>query len=200
MEYIPFPATFTSDYNDIRLHGKGIVSGEENAIEFFGDFIPLIPLGSVATVEWITGQNVMAGFSGHVYLSSQNLVRIINVEKEAIAAMRAIFASNTRFKVQICPQNIVPSQNIVADMVYLSTDFICLLAQCNARENDELSLSAEVDFLTLHDLPLRIARRVPLRRGETLLLCDVLPTDNANFIALSAYSARLDRHNETSSE
>ncbi len=196
MEYIPFPATFTSAYNDIRLHGKGVVSGEENAIEFLGEFIPLMPLGSIATVEWITGQNVMAGFSGRVYLSSQNLVRIVDVEKEAISAMRAIFASNARFKVQICLQSTIPVQTLVADMVYLSAGFICLLAQCNARENEELSLSAEVDFLTLHDLPLRIARRVPLRRGETLLLCDVLPSDNANFIALSAYSARLERQSD----
>lgn len=192
MEYHPFPARLTAGYNHTCVMGQGRLVPGQNAVEFTGDFIPLMPLNTAAKIEWLLGETTLADFTGRVYLSSPQLLRLVEVDPAVLAAHRPVFAVNTQLAagLRFAQKDGAPT---AGEVLYLSQKAITLCSTLPAAEGDALLLDVEVDFLTLDALPLVVQRRVPLRRMETLLLCSVPRPDDANFIALSAYAARLEQ-------
>lgn len=196
MTYYPFPAILHASYDDSQTFGEATVSANENAIEFSGGFIPLLPLGSEATVNWVLGNKSLVQFSGTVYLSTGNFMRLVGVDARLVEAARALFAINVRFAATVspaAPAGPLGQGRLPVQVLYLSSQFITLLARHDYDERQPLLLHAEVPYLTLASQPLTIRRKAPLRRNETLLLCDVHPSNNDNTIALSAFAARLEQ-------
>ncbi len=195
MEFYPVPARLQAGYNGASATGLATVMEDENALEFTGEFIPLLPLGAPATVDWTYGQRVLASFSGTVYLSSPGLVRLVGLDAALVETARATFAMNTRLPcVLTVRQGESGGRAAAAEILYLSTDTVTLHHHGAVAPGETVWVSAEVDFLTLRELPLLVQREIALRRDDELLLCGVpgLQT-NENFIALSAYSARLEK-------
>lgn len=195
MEFYPFPARLRAAYNDISTHGRATVMQRENAVEFTGDFIPLIPMGQPAGVEWVYGERTLITFLGTVYLSSPKLLRLVDVEPRLIEAARATFAINTKLPCLLTVrQNNQPPVLLPAEILYLCGSTATLYSKNPIVPEQTIYLSAEVDFLTLRDMPLYVRRKISLRREEELLLCDIPKSqNNENRIALSAYSARLEK-------
>lgn len=193
MDYYPFPALLISEYNTIHEYGQALV-GPQGSIDFIGDFVPLIPLGTAATVEWVLGDKSLATFKGGVYLSSPQLLRLVDVDAAQLAAARHVFAVNTRLPAGItakAPGRSQPQPRIPCEILYMDMSILKLRVATGYEPGTPLWLSANIDFLTLRDLSLRVVERVPLHRDETLLLCEVQRTNQENFIALSTYAARL---------
>ncbi len=192
MDYLPFPAVLTAEYNGIHEFGEGRVLADDNAIDFTSDFVPLIPLGAAAGIDWVLGGQTIAHYGGSVYLSSKTAMRLVEVEPDVIAKTRVILASNTCLPATVRAQG-APAENAVpAEIVFLSMDYIKLRIRTYLPEADTILLCAEVDFLTLANLRLSVRRRVAMQGSETLLLCETQKMDEANYIALTAYVARLD--------
>lgn len=202
MDYQAFPAKLSAGYNNICEYGNASVAPEGNAIDFTGDFIPLIPLGTEATIEWMLGDKIVVGYFGKVYLSSQNLLRLVEVDPERIRQTRALFASNVQLPASIVPKKSGPwlktgASSHPATIVYLSQKVLHLRCPQPLKAGQALCLDAEVDFLTLYELPLLVKHCVMMRRADALLLCAVQPTGNDNVVALSAYSAKLEHLEDT---
>lgn len=196
MKYYPFPAILHCSYDDSRTYGKATLTGAETAIEFTGDFIPLFPLGSPACIEWVLGNRVLERLEGEVYLSSPKFMRLVDVDKAAIRRLQELFASNVRFSAQVEVSGNrpgTPGCMYPVDVLYISSGVISLLCAFDFKENQTLLMCAEVKFLTLDRQPLVVRRRVQLRRGEVLLLCEVQPSTDDNTISLSAYASRLEQ-------
>jgi hypothetical protein len=191
MEYYPFPALLRTSYSPARVVGSAGLCHRQNAINFSGEFIPLLPLGSPAAIRWIHGQETVATFEGNVYLSSQTLLRLVNISPELMADARSTFAVNTRLPAGIKTGRGGECQPTAAEVLYLSTDFITLKTAQPMPKGQNLFLDCEVDFLTLRNLELTVRQHLTLRRTESLIFCGVLRGGDDNLIALSAYSARL---------
>lgn len=196
MEFYPFPAQLRAGYNNINVPGQATVMERENAVEFTGDFVPLMPLGESAAVDWAHGERALVTFSGQVYLSSPRLLRLVDVDPKLVEAARATFAMNTRLPCLLTARQ--GGQGAVqypAEILYLSDDSFTLHVRYDILPQQTVYLSAEVDFLTLRDLPLYVRRVITLRRDDDLLLCDLQAQfSDENRIALSAYSARLEKY------
>ena len=195
MEFYPFPAQLRAGYNNVDVPGQASVMEREDAVEFTGDFIPLLPLGETAAVDWAYGERALVTFEGQVYLSSPRLLRLVGVDKRLAEAARATFAMNTRMPCLLTVRQ--KGQGPVqypAEILYLSGDSFTLHVKYEILPEQTVYLSAEVDFLTLRDLPLYVRRVIALRRGDDLLLCEPQSRfSDENRIALSAYSARLEQ-------
>lgn len=191
MKYYPFPARLRSGYNGICEYGEGRAVHGDDAVDFSGEFVPLLPLGTPAEVDWIFGEGVVATFPGTVYLSSPTLARVVDVPPALARAARETFRQNTRISAAAAPAD-APGEPFPVTIIYLSPTAVTLQTARQVEEGSSLVLNAEVDFLTLDGLALQVRQRLALRRGDTLLICDVPPAGDANLIALSAYSARLD--------
>lgn len=194
MDYYSFPARLHTAYNDISVVGSAVVSATENAMEFTSDFIPLIPLGTPATLQWVYGDSPLMDFTGEVYLSSPGFVRLVGTDPKLIEATRNVFCVNTRLPCHIAtPQEAQEGRYSRCEILYLSSCSFTLHTREDFSHDQVVLLSAEVDFLTLHHLPLYIQRRAVLRRADTLLLCQRQDCSDDNFIALSAYVSRLEK-------
>ncbi len=195
MNFHPFPALLCSCDNTVQEFGSATIAAHDNAIDFTGEFVPLLPLGTQASLRWMLGNKCLAEFHGCVYLSSRELLRIVDLEEDTLESVRKIFRSNVQLSAQIISAEkagFTKPQYSSGEIIYLSTKHFTIKAGEYFSAGDKLFLSAEVDFLTLHNLPLQVEQRVLLRRNEALLLCSVLPAGDDNFIALSAYSAKLE--------
>ena len=192
MEFLPFPARLRSDYNHIEEYGQGQVFAQDDAIDFTSEFIPLLPLGASATVEWLLGSQVVQTYHGVVYLSSAGLLRLIRVPKNLIADTRTLLANNLSIPVTLLLPG-EPSEPVQAQAIYLTSHHVTVLTPVAAEPGSRLLLNAEVDFLTLRKMPLQVRTRVILRKSQSLLLCTVQETGTENRIALSAYVARLEK-------
>ncbi len=197
MNYQPFFARLRTSYNDICEYGSGTFGSDADVVDFSGDFVPLIPLGTPATIEWMLGEQAIASYEGQVYLSSPTLLRIVQADTELTRPARTILATNTKLLAEIIPLHSGEYARVhrpaAAQIVYLSQTHITLRCSDILKENQRLLLGVEVDFLTLHQLALQVQHRILMRRGEALFICEVQHCSNDNLIALSAYSARLEQ-------
>lgn len=195
MNYHPFPALLQSDYNETHVFGSAyIYDSEQNTsgINFTNDFVPLLPLGSAATVSWIHGKDEIAAFDGKVYLSSSGCLRIVGINETLLNDARSTFAMNTSLPAFYSPSKTQPAAT--CQIIYLDTSYVTLKTLLpKEEESPYIFLNCEVDFLTLDNLELEVIKQINLTYTETLLFCKVLETGNFNLIALSAYSARLER-------
>lgn len=195
MEYCPFPALLCSGDNSVREFGRATIAQHDNAIDFTGDFVPLLPLGAQARIQWVLGEKILAELNGKVYLSSRELLRLVELEPAVLEQLKDIFKCNIHLAAQIIPaEKAMFAKQIAtqATVLYLSQTDITICSSEYVGEGEQLLVSAEVDFLTLHQLPVTVEKRVLLRRGEALLLCKVQRGSNDNFIALAAFATRLE--------
>lgn len=191
MEYLTFPARLQAPYNNILEYGDGSLDAGGSAIHFLADFVPLVPLGAPARIEWLYADRVVTAYEGSVYLSTPTMLRLVDVDEALVARAQGIFASNTRLP-GLARRSGKELPAFPVEALYLSVGMVKLSSPVPVEVDEKLSLHVEVDFLTLQGLSLRVRQAVPLRR-ETLLLCEVERSGSDNYIALSTYSSRLDR-------
>lgn len=194
MEYLSFPARLRATYNEIEEYGEAHLGAGGNAVDFVSDFVPLIPLGSAATIDWVYADRNISTYTGKVYLSTPTLLRLVDVDEDLVARARGLFASNIRLPGRLRQGSSPPA---AVEILYLSVGMVKLCTALTPEIDDRFLLDVEVDFLTLHGLSLRVRQMVPLRRDENLLLCEVERSGNDNYIALSTYASRLDRIGKT---
>ncbi len=200
MEYYPFPALLRSTYNNIEEHGTAQVAPQGNAINFYGDFVPLVPLGQEAVIHWILGDKVLASLSGKAYLSTAQMLQLTDVDPDKLATARTLFLVNTRLPGLVAPAARPKAQKLSVEILYLSMGLVKLLTRDNIEEGTELHLYTHVDFLTLRALELRVRKRIIFHKEETILLCEVDGVDRENYVALSAYVAKLNKQNDALEE
>ncbi len=196
MQYYPFPASLVSGDGRVREFGAATLLPDSNALHFESDFVPLLPLGSEATVTWVQGDKCLAAFRGKVYLSSPRLLRLVDIDSSLLASVRTVLSVNAAIPAAIVPADsetleAAKAPPADAEIVYLSTDLMKLKTTQIMGAQHTLLLNAEVDFLTLRNQPLLVRERLVLRRSDNLLICEVLPGSEENFISLTAYAAKL---------
>ncbi len=188
MDYLPFPARLEAA--GVCETGRAVISGSEDALDFTGEFVPLLPLGAAATVQWRVGDSPVQNYSGRVYLSSPEVLRLVGLPAGPVRETRAIFASNIRLAASVeAPGG---AGRLPVEIVYLSRSALTLRTTGLFEGATRLRLHCEVDFLTLRRMPLEVEHQILLRAGEALLLCRAGNIGNENLIALSAYAARLE--------
>ncbi len=197
MEYLRFPARLSAVYNSIMETGEGDLSAGGDSVDFHADFIPLLPLGSEARIEWVCAERGIAVYEGQVYLSTPNMLRLVGVDAALVARARGILAANTRLPGQLREAPDDPeTPPRAAEILYLSPGMVKLLLPGPFAAGGQLLLDVEVNYLTLRGLCLRVRQALPLHargQGPFLLLCEVAPSGNDNYVALSSYSKRLGR-------
>ena len=191
MEFHPFPARLFHLQYGVTTYGQARFVLRDRALDFTDEFVPLLPLGSQASVAWVQGDSIPMEFAGEVYLSSPDFVRITGVGRELFAAAAPLFAQNISFPCRLSAARGEPPA--AATAIYLSPGRVTLLTGLETQPGQALWLDAEIDFLTLRRLRLTVEQRHLLRRGQYLTVCGVQPASNENLIALNAFSARLDK-------
>ena len=84
-----FPAVVKSAENIVLADGFACISLQERSIDFKGSFVPLFFLNETASICRMVDGKEAECFTGTVYLSSANLLRIIHVDEKLLAKVLA---------------------------------------------------------------------------------------------------------------
>lgn len=191
MEFHPFPARLFHLQYGVTTYGQARFVLRDNALDFMDEFVPLLSLGSQASIAWVQGDSIPMEFTGEVYLSAPDFVRVTGVDGAQFATAAPLFAQNISFPCRLSAARGEPA--VPATAIYLSPGRVTLLTGLQAQPGQALWLDAEIDFLTLRRLRLSVQQAHLLRRGQYLTVCEVPPAGNDNLIALNAFSAKLEK-------
>ena len=197
MNSIGFSALLESYDKDISELGQAYISNG-NAVTFTSDFVPLIKLGSQVTITRLIGEKRMESFVGRVYLSSKQLMRIVEVDNTLIEKALVLFESNiiSPGEFAIAPGssisfNLQKAKGISGFLRYIGPETVRICTMEFVDKGQHLMFSVESDELTLNKMLVRVKERVLLMRNAAVLLCDVVSLSAANATAIKEYSAQL---------
>ena len=197
MNSIGFSALLESLEYGISELGQAFIS-KDNTITFTSDFVPLVKLGSRVTVTRMIGEKRMESFSGEVYLSSKQLMRIVDVDAELIAQALVLFDSNIILPTEF---NVAPGKSIHFNMQkamgisgflrYIDTKTVRICTMEFVDKGQHLMFSMESEELTLNKMFVRVNERILLMRNAAVLLCDVVSLSQSNALAIENYLTHL---------
>ena len=190
MNSIEFSALLESKANGICEEGQAYLE-HDNSVTFTSDFVPLIKLGSHAAIIRTLGDKQFERFSGRVYLSSRNLLKIVDVEHEIIEQAMQIFDSNI-----ICPAefyiapgssprfNIQRAQSISGFLRYISPETVRICTMEYVQPGQHLLFTINESGLAVEKMFVKITDRMLLMRSAAVLQCKPVSLSNNNLTAI----------------
>jgi len=92
LQSVWFPALLKSPEGEVLAEGSANVVPETGDVNFKSEFVPLYPMNTVLVVTRLEQRNKeVAKFTGKVYLSSRNLMRLVSVEREILDESNHVF-------------------------------------------------------------------------------------------------------------
>lgn len=189
---IYFSALLKSQEGRLMEVGEACLSRTENKVTFKNEFVPLVKLDTMVEVVRVLGNKQLERFQGRVYLSSRNLLQIVDVNEKIITDARSVFDINTYHPaVFTLSPNDSPRFNpkkaevIDGTIRYLSKDVIKLSVLPFVAEGQYLTVECEPPP-ELKKAVLRVERRELLGRQAALLICSVVSIPTAEEESLAA--------------
>lgn len=91
-----FSAVLKSTDGKILEIGAARVYPEQQAIEFYSEFVPLFRMGTALQVIQVKNELEIQAFRGEVYLSSANLLQLVALTDEVLPGAQAAFLYDTK--------------------------------------------------------------------------------------------------------
>ena len=91
-----FSAVLKSIAGKILEIGAARVYPEQQAIEFYSDFVPLFRMGTPLQIIQVKNELEIQAFRGEVYLSSANLLQLVSLTDEVLPGAQAAFLYDTK--------------------------------------------------------------------------------------------------------
>ncbi len=173
--------------------GQAYIS-RDNSVTFTSDFVPLVKLGSEATVIRVIGEKRLERFTGKVYLSSRKLLRLVDVDSATIGPALEMFESNVVFPAEflIAPGattrfNAQKAQAVSGFVRYISPQLVKICTMEFVDKDEYLMFSLEETGLSVEKMLVRIKERILLMRSAALLLCEVVSLSMGNGVAIADF-------------
>lgn len=197
MNPLSFTANLCTEDGQLIETGEARVSDTENAVDFTGEFVPLLKLGVTVQIVRVLGSSQFERFIGKVYLSSRKLLKIVEVDEQLVKKARSYFSVNENLPVTLLlapekparfnPQKATRISGVVrgiySDTIKItSIDFI--------PDGQHMMLSVESEPITLDSVMLCVRERVLMRRSAAILLCDIESASDESRRAISDFLAR----------
>lgn len=82
-----FTAVLKTHDDKLLEYGEGVLFPQDQYLEFVSDFVPLLKLGADAKIVRTQKEIETRSFQGQVYLSSGNLLRLVDVQEEILSEL-----------------------------------------------------------------------------------------------------------------
>lgn len=190
---IYFTARLYSCEGILLEQGEACISKQDCRVTFKNEFVPLLKLGTSARIVRVLGDTELECFTGTVYLSSRNLLQVIDVDPAIIDAARELFDINmyqtayfalspdekTRFNPRKC-------EVVTGTVRYISENIIKISAIPFIGEGQVLMIDSDQP-LNLSRTIVRVQKRVLLGRKAAILLCEILKMPVTEKIAYNKF-------------
>lgn len=99
---IYFKALLKTADGRVMEEGYACISPENKSVDFKNDFVPLMKMGVTAKIVQLSNdRQELQCFEGIVYLSGNDLLRIVSVDDEALAQAQRQLEVNTSIQAQV---------------------------------------------------------------------------------------------------
>ena len=148
MYAVPVDASLKTPEGALLENGKAYISEWGDYIDFKNDFVPLLKLGDKVVLCLILNDAEVVRFEGTAYISSNNLLRISQIDRELANTAKEMFGSNlfVHTIIQFAKQNrfkTIKTRNNVAATIYsISKDTLRFIS----LEKVEIGQRIFVDF------------------------------------------------------
>lgn len=189
-----FPAVLLSADGKFLTEGEACLSEASGAVDFNGEFVPLLRLGAEVQVVRVLGETPLERFPGQVYRCTKKSLRVTGIPETALAGARALFEVNAHFPASIflSPDNsfrFAPekARRLDGNIRFVSSVQLKITAMEPIADGQKALVTAGA--LSLDRLLIRVAKRTPLGQNAAVLLCDVFEPTLENARALARYAA-----------
>ncbi|MBP0981437.1 MAG: hypothetical protein J5968_04460 [Oscillospiraceae bacterium] len=190
MNSIEFSALLESRPNGICEEGQAYIE-HDNSVTFTSDFVPLIKLDSRATIIRVLGDKQFERFTGRVYLSSRNLLKLVDVDHELIDQALQLFDSNVIYPAEfyIAPGsstrfNVQRAQSISGFLRYISEDTVRICTMEYVEPGQHLMFTINESGLAVEKMLVKITDRMLLMRSAAVLQCQPVSLSANNRTAI----------------
>lgn len=191
MNSIEFSALLESKSNGILEEGQAYIE-HDGSVTFTADFVPLFKLGDTATIIRTLGDKQFEHFSGKVYLSSRNLLKIVGVERELIDDALELFDSNVIYPAEfyVAPGssarfNIQKAQKISGFLRYISPETVRICTMEYISPGQHLLFSLNDSGLSVEKMLVKVVDRMLLMRSAAILQCVPVSLSKNNLTAIT---------------
>lgn len=192
---IYFSAVLKTEDDKLLEMGQAYVCEMDNALCFTNDFVPLMKIGAVASIVRILGDRELERFCGRVYLSSRNLLQIVDVDEYIMEEARRMFSVNESLNVELYASAKPVHFAYLQKMTYfpgtvrsVSPDIFKICTMEYVETGTFLTFSVEAPSLVLDNFVVRVTERVLLRRAVAVLLCEVWHPSPENVAMIRSYT------------
>lgn len=195
---IRFTALLEDDHGNAIEHGSAELAADAVSINFFGEFIPLYPIGTEIKVVRTHNDKRLDTMKGKVFLSSRNLLRVTGISNTSLENIKRIFLSNVQF--QISPftsekkrffrrpkKKVYSSESTV---YFLSETSIKFMSTEKLQQGQQMILNLDTPLL-LRGVRIQVEETVDFGNIVTAYICRIIEIPQESLQSLREYSDSL---------
>lgn len=209
-----YEAVFQSDRAilqslDGRLLETGTlqVSAEEKYVEFISDFVPLFKMGTPLKIIRLHDEIEVHEYTGEVYLSSQDMLRLVSVRDKVLPGARLAFLFETELEGRIRAQAPQAQQGGLFHKKLFAKQDVGFSVTIHAISMQHLKfttdkplekgqrLTLQLDRPKVQDASLEVEQIIDFGQEKTNCCCRILELDAASRKALDDYVGELSQVN-----
>lgn len=167
-----FKAILKTETGRILEYGYAMGDVSAHTVDFFGHFVPLMRMGESAVIVRIADSVETHTFSGKVYLSSNQRLRLVEVANLVETDNPPFLTVNETMQAFVTAED-GSASDIEALLYAISLDtakFSCL----GSFAVGSTAILRGNGPIALHDIQIRIEKQLPLSGSVTCHLCTVL--------------------------
>lgn len=144
-----FPANLYTPEGELLAEGQSSILKEDKAVGFSSDFVPLYPVGTPLVIERIFEHRAVHRFTGQVFLSSKEHMRLINVEDTLLPNAEFLYCGKMAFPATLTTSSIpIASHRIRLPFLkknqVITPSYPALITEMTEKQLEcQLDLSAE---------------------------------------------------------
>lgn len=121
--YNDFEAELYLEDGELLAEGTASIDFEEKCVNFSGDFVPLYELETkVYVMRKFKGKDVHK-FSGEVYISDKQVMRIVSITDELLEGSEDCYSSNIEFNASLSPVTFNENNKKSTIMIFNNIEF-----------------------------------------------------------------------------
>lgn len=205
-----FPAVLKTLRNKVIEYGIAYISEDQKSIEFQSEFVPICEMGTPLKIVRMQGSIETQSFVGEVYLSSQNLLRLVSLADEVLPGAAVAYTYDVEFDgmataVVTLPEELrrpifpfgkrqppAPRPHTFPITVYgISLSQIRITCDMLLAQGQLLTLNIQ-DPIVLNDLSVVVDLPISMRADQINgYRCRILNLRGANLFQLEPYVTRI---------
>lgn len=182
-----FTALLKTPDGKVMEPGNATLFISQRAAEFRAAFVPMLKLGTIATIVRIEKGQEIHSFTGRVYLSSQRLLRLVEITDRLLPGCADYLSAETSIPIRLRRSADTKTPPLDATLFYLSTSSFKFTSEHRFHVGDLLYLEMPSSQPMLDGICLEVQQNILFGQRLTGCRCKVLSIPAAARVSLEEY-------------